>query len=44
MYQGREKIAIKYEKNPKAFIDYLQIIDDVDENLEEYVTSNKEKC
>ena len=32
----REKIGIKKLKNPKAFIDYSQIIDDVYENLEDY--------
>ena len=30
------KIGIKNLKNPKAFIDYSQTIDDVYENLEDY--------
>ena len=33
---GREKIGIKILKILKAFIDYLQTIDDVYENLEDY--------
>ena len=33
---GREKIGIEILKNPKAFIDYSQTIDDVYENLEDY--------
>ena len=31
----REKAGIKKLKNPKAFIDYSQIINDVYENLED---------
>ena len=32
----REKVGIKQTKNPKAFIDYSQTIDDFNENLEGY--------
>ena len=32
----REKVGIKQTKNPKAFIDYSQTIDDFNENLEDY--------
>ena len=34
--KGREKVGIKILKNPKAFIDYSQTIDNVYENLEDY--------
>ena len=37
----REKLVIENLKNPKAFIDYLQTIDDVYENLEDYNPTNK---
>ena len=33
---GREKVRIKKLRNPKEFIDCLQTIDDVYENLEDY--------
>ena len=36
LINGIQKLGIKYEKIPKAFIDYLQENDDVNENLEEY--------
>ena len=36
-----EKLGIKKLKNPKAFIDYSQKIDDVYENLEDYNPTNK---
>ena len=36
LFNGREKLRIKNLKNPKALIDYLQGIDDVYENLEDY--------
>ena len=32
LINGREKLGIKKAKNPKAFIDYSQAIDDVYEN------------
>ena len=40
---GREKVGIKKLKNPKAFIDYSQAIDDVYENLEDYNSKEKKK-
>ena len=39
---GREKLEIK-TKNPKAFINYSQTIDDVYENLEDYNPTKKNK-
>ena len=36
LINGREKAGIKKIKNPKAFIDYSQTIDDVCENVEDY--------
>ena len=33
---GKEKVAINHEINPKTFIDYSQAIDNVFENLEDY--------
>ena len=36
LINGREKVVIKNLKNPKTFLDYLQTIDDVFENLEDY--------
>ena len=38
---GREKVGTKNLKNPKAFIDYSQTIDDVYENLEDYNPTKK---
>ena len=35
LINGKEKVGIKTVKNPKAFIDYSQTIDDVYENLED---------
>ena len=40
---GREKVGIKTLKNPKAFIDYSQTIDDVYENLEEFNATKKRR-
>ena len=40
---GREKIGIKKFKNPKAFIDYSQAIDDIYENLENLNLAKKRK-
>ena len=37
----REQVGIKRLKNPKIFIDYLQTIDDVYENLEDYNPTKK---
>ena len=39
----REKVRIKKIKNPKAFINYSQAIDDVYENLEDYNPTKKRK-
>ena len=40
---GREKVNIKKLKNPKAFIDYLQTIDNVQGNLEDSNPAKKIK-
>ena len=40
---GREKVGIKNLKNPKSFIDYLQTIADVYENVEEYNPTKKRR-
>ena len=44
LINGREKVGIKKLKNPKAFIDYSQTIDDVYENLEDYNPTKKRKA
>ena len=36
LINGREKVAIKKLKNPKALVDFSQTIDDVYENLKNY--------
>ena len=41
LINGREKVRIIKLKNPKVFIDYSQIIDDVYENLEDYNPTKK---
>ena len=43
LIKRRQKIQIEYEKNPQAFIDYSQTVDDVYEHLEEYYPSKKRK-
>ena len=43
LINGREKVGIKSLKNPKAFIDYSQTIDDAHENLEDYNPTKKEE-
>ena len=43
LINGREKVGIKTLKNPKAFTDYSQTIDDVYENLEEYNQTKKRR-
>ena len=43
LINGREKVGIKNLKNPKAFIDYSQTIDDVYENVEEYNPTKKRR-
>ena len=40
---GRKKVGIKQEKNPKAFIDYSQTIDDAYENVEDYNPTENRK-
>ena len=44
LINGREKVGIENLKNPKAFIDYSQTIDDVYENLEDYNPTKKRKA
>ena len=36
LINGREKVGIENFKNPRAFIDYSRIIDDVYENFKDY--------
>ena len=36
LINGREKVGIENLKNPKAFADYSQTLDDVYEKLEDY--------
>ena len=43
LINGREKLGIKKLKNPKAFIDYSQTIDDIYKNLEDYNPTKKNK-
>ena len=43
LINGREKAGIKTLKNPKAFTDYSQTIDDVYENFEDHNLTNKMK-
>ena len=43
LINGIQKVRIKKLKNPKAFIDYWQTIDDVYVNLEDYNPMNKRK-
>ena len=43
LINGKEKVGIKTVKNPKAFIDYSQTIDDVYENLEDYNPTKKRR-
>ena len=40
----REKVGIKKLKNPKAFIDYSQTIDDVYENLKDHNSKREGEC
>ena len=42
LINGREKVGIENLKNPKAFIDYSQIID-VYKNLEDYNPAKKKR-
>ena len=41
LINGREKIRIEHLKDPKAFIDYSQRIDDVYENFKDYNPTKK---
>ena len=43
LINGREKVGIENLENPNAFIDYSQTIDDVYENLENYIPTNKKR-
>ena len=43
LINGREKVEIEILKNPKAFIDYSQKIDDVYEDLEDYNPTKKRR-
>ena len=43
LINGREKVGRENLKNPKAFIDDLQTIDDVYENLENYNPTKKRR-
>ena len=40
---GRENVATENLKNPKAFVDYSRLIDDVYKNLEDYNPTKKRK-
>ena len=40
---GREKVGIENLKNPNAFMDYSQTIDDVYENIEDYIPTKKRR-
>ena len=42
LINGREKVGTENLKNPKAFTDYSQTIDNVYENLEDYNPKKKE--
>ena len=41
LISGREKVGVKLLKNPKVFINYSQIIENVYENLEDYNPTKK---
>ena len=43
LVNGREKVGIESLKNPKAFMDYSQTIDDVYENLKDYNPTKKRR-
>ena len=44
LINGREKVGIENLKNPKAFIDYSQIIDHVFENLDDCNPTKKRRA
>ena len=43
LINGRKTVGIKKLKNPKAFIDYSETIDDVYQNLVNYNPTNKRR-
>ena len=43
LINGREKVEIKKFKNPKAFVDYSQKIDDAYASLEDYHPTKKRR-
>ena len=43
LINGREKVGTENLKNPKAFTDYSQTIDNVYENLEDYNPKKKKR-
>ena len=43
LINGRQKVGIENLRNPKAFIDYSQTIDDAYENLENYNPTKKRR-
>ena len=43
LINGKGKVGIKKLKNPKAFIDYSQTIDDVYENLQDHNLTKKRR-
>ena len=43
LINGREKVGIENLKNPKAFIDYSQTIDEVYENFEDHNLTMKKR-
>ena len=43
LISGKENVEIQKSKNPKAFIDYSQKIDDVLDNLEDYNQTKKRR-
>ena len=43
LINGREKVEIKEFKNPKAFVDYSQKIDDAYASLEDYHPTKKRR-
>ena len=43
LINGREKVGVENLKNPKAFSDYSQKIDDVYENLKDYNLRKKRR-
>ena len=44
LIKEREEIKIENLKNPKAFIDYSQTIDDVYENLKDHNSKREGEC